>query len=168
MDLLDDIKGDIKEGQYLELCKELKSLNIKFSKVYKFTYIKQTKVFDTDTTIDDTTQTWKILMEKRTEIVKIEKCNFHHQNDDKKFEEEVKYFIKTINDLNYANSFYFTNIGMARRNNDIASIFPCDRDLQRLNNRKLKEMKGDDYDSDEDDMYIEINDIIPLSIEELN
>jgi len=168
MDLLDDIKGDIKEGQYLELCKELKKLNINFSKVYKFSYIEQTKVFDIDTSIEDTTDTWKILMKKKTEIVKIEKCNFQHQNDDKKFEEEIKYFIKTINELNYTNAYYYTNIAISRRNNEIPSIFPCDRNTMSLKNRKLKAIKGDDYYSDEDNTFIEINDIIPLHIEELN
>lgn len=168
MDLLDDIKGDIKEGQYLELCKELKSLNINFSKVYKFTYFEQKKVYDTSQHLTDNVQYWKLVMTKKTEIVKIGKCNFHHQNDEEKFKEEVDRFIKNINELKYSVGNYYDNISIERENNEIPAIVPCNINLQGLRNRKLEEIKGDDYDSDDDDIYIQFIDIIPLHIEELN
>ncbi len=144
MDLLDDIKGDIKEGQYLEMCRELKSLNKNFSKLYKLKYIHQ---YHESKFKDVNNPAHTLIVSKiKTRIVKF---------DEEWNENMIKTFIQNVGKLERIQSISF----MGGRD-DLPLI------VQTFSFGEWIRSNPEDED-DEETTLIKYDEVIPLAIEEL-
>ena len=167
---IDEVKPFIKEGKYLKLVDNLNNANKVFSNLYKFTYLHQKKQYDYGNCNEPAT--YKLIPIKKIQIVKISKHHFANiEIDEHEQDKRLKQFIKDVNEFNFVGVHKnYDNISLSIKNNSIPTIIINSQNIENFRNFKLEEeIKGErDYDEEMDDMYIEINDIIPLHIEEIN
>jgi len=167
---IDDIKDNIKEGEYLKLVDNLNNANKVFSNLYKFTYLHQEKQYNYGNCNEPAT--YEFILKKKIQIVNISKISGHHTEiDEHEQDKRHKQFIKDVNEFNFVGVHKdYDNISLSIRYNSIPTIIINSQNVESFRNHKLEEeINGErDYNSDEDDMFITINDIIPLKIEELN